>query len=181
MECSDTFTKKRQRAFGLVEVLVAVALSGILLAALGKLTFFTARSFAALANYVELDKYSRNALDQMTSKIRMSDELVEFQTNKLVFSYQVTNRLTYLYSKQSRTLTETIGTSSRTLLKGCDALTFTVFQRNTAAGTYDQFPATLTNNAAKLIQISWLCSRDVLSAQFNTESVQSAKIVIRNQ
>jgi Tfp pilus assembly protein PilW len=180
MECNGTSIKQR-RAFGLVEFLVTLVLSGLLLATIAKVVFYTGRSFAGLANYVELDKYSRNALDQMTSKIRMTDELKEFTTNKLVFSYKVTNSLTYFYSAQDRTLTETLGKSSRTLLKGCDRLTFSVFQRNTAAGTYDQFPATLTNSAAKLIQVSWLCSRDVLSAQFNTESVQSAKIVIRNQ
>jgi hypothetical protein len=39
----------------------------------------------------------------------------------------------------------------------------------------------MTNSAAKLIQVSWICSRDILEARFNTESVQSAKIVIRNQ
>lgn len=160
--------------------MVAVGISGLLLAALGQLTFFTGRSFAALANYTELDSYSRNALDQMTSKIRQADELLEYSANRLVFSYQGTNRLSYQYSPASRTLTETLGSRQTVLLTGCTMLSFSIFQRNTAAGTYDQFPATLTNSAAKLVQVSWVCSRDVLGEQFNTESVQSAKIVIRN-
>jgi prepilin-type N-terminal cleavage/methylation domain-containing protein len=181
MGCNVTSINRSRAGLTLIELLVTVAISGVLLGALGKLTFFTARSFAALANYSELDGYSRNALDQMTRKIRESDELLEYATNRLVLSYEKTNVLTYLYSPSSRTLSETLGTSSRVLLKGCDALTFSIFQRNTAAGTYDQFPATLTNSAAKLVQVSWICSRDVLNAQFNTESVQSAKIVIRNQ
>ena len=164
-----------------MELLVATAIAGILLAALGKLTFFTGRSFAALANYAELDAFSRNALDHMTSKIRQADELIEYTPTKLVFSYGGTNQLVYQYSPASQTLTEIFGSSRRVLLKGCTTLEFSVFQRNTAAGTYDQFPATMTNSAAKLIQVSWVCARDVLKAQINTESVQSAKIVIRNQ
>jgi Tfp pilus assembly protein PilW len=181
MECNVTSTKRARLGVTTVELMIGIAVGGILMAALGQLTLFTGRSVAALANYTDLDKYSRNALDQMTSKIRQADELVSFETNKLVFSYAGTNTLTYTYSAANRTLTERIGTTERTLLKGCTMLEFSIFQRNTAAGTYDQFPATMTDSAAKLIQVSWVCSRDILNTQFNTESVQSAKIVIRNQ
>jgi hypothetical protein len=65
-------------------------------------------------------------------------------------------------------------------LRGCQDLSFSIFQRNTASGTFDQFPATLTNNAVKLVQLNWTCQRTVFG-RLNTESVQSAKIVIRNQ
>jgi hypothetical protein len=186
MECNVTFTKKkRATAFTLVEFLVATGLAGIVLLALSQLSFFTIRSFAALYNYVELDKYSRNALDQMVYKIRQSDSLTSYSPTRLVFSYNTTNTLTYLYSPDTKTLRETISTPSgsattRTLLTGCNLLNFTVFQRNTLAGTYDQFPATLTNNAVKLVQLNWSCSRSTLGSRINTESVQSAKIVIRN-
>lgn len=164
-----------------MEYLVGMTLGGILLAALTQLTFYTGRSFAALANYTELDKYSRNALDQMVYKIRQADQMTDFSSNRMVFSYMTTNTLTYDYSPTAKILTEQIGGSSpKILLKGCDVLTFSIFQRNTAAGTYDQFPATMTNNAVKLVQLSWTCSRTVLGARINTESVQSAKIVIRN-
>ena len=180
MECNVTSTKSRGAAFTLVEVLVGLALTGIVLLTLSKLTFFTIRSFAALYNYIELDKYSRNALDQMVYKIRQADSLTSYSSNTLVFSYNGTNSLTYQYSPGSKTLVETIGTTRKTLLTGCDLLSFSIFQRNTASGTYDQFPATLTNNAVKLVQLNWSCSRTVLGARINTESVQSAKIVIRN-
>src|ERR1041385_3307256 len=186
MECNVTSIKRRRgAAFTLMELLVGLGLSSIVLLALSQLTFFTARSFAALYNYIELDKYSRNALDQMVYKIRQADSLTSFATNKLVFSYNTTNTLTYFYSTDSKQLLEIIATPSgsstrKTLLTGCDLLTFNIYQRNTASGTYDQFPATLTNNAAKLVQLSWTCSRTMLGARVNTESVQSAKIVIRN-
>jgi hypothetical protein len=117
----------------------------------------------------------------MVYKIRQADELKSYATNRLVFSYQRTNDLVYAYSPSTRQLTETLGGDTKVLLSGCDVLTFSIFQRNTAAGTYNQFPATLTNNAVKLVQLNWTCSRTVLGAQINTESVQSAKIVIRNQ
>jgi Tfp pilus assembly protein PilW len=182
MECIVTSTDRRRRAaFTLVEYIVAIGIGGILLAALMQVVFYTGRSFAALMNYTELDRYSRNALDQMVYKIREADELKSYNSNRLVFSYWKTNELIYEYSPTDRTLTETLNGRSKTLLKGCDLLTFSIYQRNTAAGTFNHFPATITNSAVKLVQMSWTCSRDVLGARINTESVQSAKIVLRNQ
>lgn len=182
MECTVTSTERRRRgAFTLVEYIVAIGVGGILLAALMQVIFFTGRSFAALMNYTELDRYSRNALDQMVYKIREADELKSYSSNRLVFSYWKTNELVYEFSPADRALTETLNGRTKTLLKGCDVLTFSIYQRNTAAGTFNQFPATITNSAAKLVQMSWTCSRNVLGARINTESVQSAKIVLRNQ
>lgn len=185
MECKITSTRhrreRRRRAFTLMEILITTALGGVLMVVLAQLTFFTGRSFAALMNYTELDKYSRNALDQMVYKIRQTDRLTSYSSNRMAFSYQATNTLVYEYSPYNKTLTETVGGRPKTLLVGCDVLTFSIYQRNTASGTYEQFPATITNSAVKLVQLSWTCSRKVLGQRVNTESVQSAKIVIRNQ
>jgi hypothetical protein len=182
MECNATFTKRRSESgITIMETIVGLTIGALLLAGLAQLTFYTGRSFAALMNYIELDRYSRNALDQMVYKIRQADELTSYTTNRLVFSYQRTNQLVYAYSPDTKLLTESVGGVTKTLLRGCDLLQFSIYQRNTASGTYDQFPATLTNNAAKLVQLNWTCSRTVLGARINTESVQSAKIVIRNQ
>jgi prepilin-type N-terminal cleavage/methylation domain-containing protein len=180
MECNATSTKLRRGAFTLVEIMVAVGVGAILLAALMQVVFYTGRSFAALMNYTELDRYSRNALDQMIYKIRQADELKNFSSNRIVFSYLKTNDLVYEYSPSAKTLTETLQGRTKTVLNGCDSLTFGIYQRNTAAGTFDQFPATITNSVVKLVQMSWTCSRNVLGARINTESVQSAKIVLRN-
>jgi prepilin-type N-terminal cleavage/methylation domain-containing protein len=182
MECNVTSTKLKRSgaAFTLVEMLVGMALAGIVLLGITQLVFYTGRSFAALANYTELDRYSRNALDQMVYKIRQADAMTSFASNRMVFSYNTTNELIYHFSPVAKTLTETANGRTKILLTGCDQLTFSIYQRNTEAGSYDQFPATLTNNSVKLVQLTWVCSRSVLGARINTESVQSAKIVIRN-
>lgn len=181
MECTATSTDRRQAAFTLIELLVAIGVGAVLLVALMQVVFYTGRSFAALMNYTELDRNSRNALDQMIYKIREADELKDYSSNRLVFSYWKTNELVYEFSPTERKLIESLNGKPTTLLTGCDALTFSIYQRNTAAGTFNQFPATITNSPAKLIQMSWTCSRNVLGARINSESVQSAKIVLRNQ
>jgi prepilin-type N-terminal cleavage/methylation domain-containing protein len=184
MECKNISTepaRRASRAFTLVEMLVALGITSVVMVVLAQLTYFTGRSFAGLMNYTELDKYSRNALDQMIFKIRQSDHLKSFTTNRMVFSYNTTNDLVYEYFPDSKLLIETLAGRRKTLLKECDELRFSIFQRNTVAGSYDQFPATMTNSTAKLVQLNWTCSRRILGARVNTESVQSAKIVIRNQ
>ena len=59
----------------LIELMVATALGAIVLSAVMALTIFSARSFAAVGNYVDLDVKSRNALDRMSQEIRQTDAL----------------------------------------------------------------------------------------------------------
>ena len=65
----------------LVELMVATGVGSIVLAAVMALSLFSARSFAALGNYVDLDIKSRTALDQMSSDIRQADKLTAATTN----------------------------------------------------------------------------------------------------
>jgi len=169
----------------LVELLVAMGVGSILFLAVGTLAFYSARSFAALSNYVELDNFSRNALDQMSREIRQADSLVSGSDQQMVF--QATNptngsvyNVTFTYDPGTRKLTRTQGAQTTTLLKECDFLKFSMYQRNPIGGTYDQYP-TATPATCKLVQMSWICSRSILGKKANTESVQSAKVVIRKQ
>ena len=184
MVCKITSTKlpRRNRGFTLVEFLIAVAIGGVMLAALGALTFYTGRSFAALANYVDLDSHSRKALDTMSSEIRQTRALLEATETKLVFRDWDGGKLAYVYNPDTRTLRRfknDIG-GPTPLLTECNYLKFSIYQRNPIEGKYDQYP-TATPATCKLIQLKWVCSRDLIVAKRNTESVQSAKIVIRQQ
>jgi len=88
--------------------------------------------------------------------------------------------LTYTYDPTAKTLVRTKGASTTTLLKGCTSLTFTICQRNPVGGSYDVYPAA-TAATAKVVNISWICSRSIFGNSINTESVQTARIVIRRQ
>jgi prepilin-type N-terminal cleavage/methylation domain-containing protein len=181
MVCKITSTKKR-KGFTLVELLVSLGIGGLALAALAALTFYTGRSFAALANYVDLDSYSRNALDQMSKEIRQTSRLLEYSPTKLVFENWDLKKLSYVYDNSGRTLNRYVDgvQDGPSLLKDCDYLNFSIYQRNPISGTYDQYP-TATPATCKLVQLRWVCSRDLVTSKWNTESVQSAKIVIRKQ
>jgi hypothetical protein len=134
-----------------------------------------------MGNYMELDRNSRNTLDKMTKIIRESDGVISYGQHSLKLSYKG-GTLSFNHSSTAQTLSmvDTNGAST-TLLGDCSFLDFQVFQRNPANGSYDQYPATLDDSVAKIVQVSWICSRHLIGNLFNTESVQSAKVVIRKQ
>lgn len=161
--------------------MMATGLSSILLTAAGSLAVHTARSYAAIGNYAQLDEDSRRALDLLTRVARESDGVLEYTSHRLVLSYAAAD-VTFDYSPESKTLTYTdTNNVDQVLLEGCDYLNFEIFQRNCIGGSYEQHAATLTNSEAKLIRVAWVCSRTLIDQLLNTESVQSAKIVLRNQ
>jgi prepilin-type N-terminal cleavage/methylation domain-containing protein len=178
------FTKSSRRRAGLtlVELLVSLGIGSVVLAALAGLMFYTGRSFAALANYVDLDAYSRNALDTMSREIRQTRRLVAGTSTRLEFEDFDGVPLVYQYNADARTLTRARNgvASPEPLLRECNFLQFSMFQRNPISGQYNQYP-TATAAQCKLVQLRWVCSRDLIQSRRNTESVQSAKIVIRKQ
>ena len=173
--------------FTLVEMSMALAVSGVILTVLLSFTVYASKSFAAMENYIDLEQKSQNALDSMTQNIRQTQALTAFGTRQLN-GQSVTNSLSFLdedgttlnYNFTADVLLQTKSGVTTMLLTNVDYLTFQIYQRNTVASTYDQFPAGSVNQC-KLISVSWVCSRTILGSKVNTESVQTAKIVIRKQ
>src|SRR5213596_496006 len=185
----------------LAELLIAIGISGMIFVAVGMMIFFSGRSYAALANYVDLDNRSRQALDLMSKEIRQVDCVTnsatatlpsgQVVTNQLVLSGTETNgtsyTITYTYNPSSanKTLTRLKqggfgyqGTT--TLLTGCTYLNFRMFTRVPKDNSLDQFDAA-DLATCKVVQIDWICSRKIFNQSDNTESVQSAKVVIRKK
>jgi prepilin-type N-terminal cleavage/methylation domain-containing protein len=167
-------------AFSLVELLIAVAVASIVFAAVGSLSLFTTRSLVAMGNYNDLDRASRNALDTMSREIRQTRQLTGYAVNKLTFQNLDGSALVFEFNPGDGTLVCKKGTASTTLLTQCDLLTFHISQRN-PSNNFSFYPVSGTNYAtAKLIDVNWRCSRNILGNKANTESVQTAKIVVRN-
>ena len=165
----------------LIEVMIATSIGTLILAAAGSLMIYNARSLAALSNYADLDRYSRGAVDKLSQDIRQATDLISFTTTELQFnSSRGRSNITYTYSPSSRELVRRSGNNREVLLRECDTLTFTVYGRNNVSNTWDQFVVTTAANA-KLIKLDWTCSRTILGQAVNTESVQTAKIVMRKQ
>src|SRR5439155_25768837 len=178
-------SKAHTKGMSIVELLVAMGLSGLVFVAVASQISFSARSFAALSNYVDLDIHSRNALDKMSTDIRQADRLVTYSPTNMQFETVdpgtgATNTLTYTYDAATATLNRRYAGQTTTLLKEVspNSLQFSMFQRNPVGGSVDQY-ATTDPTLCKVVQMSWTCSRNILGKKTNTESVQSAKVMIR--
>jgi len=176
----------------LIELMVAVGIGAIVLASVMALSLHSSRSFVAMGNYVDLDQYSRNAVDQMVKEIRQASTLVSLQTNmpkSLTFSNSAGYTVTYAwYSNAASSALVQIKNGNRTLLlTGCDKWDFKACKRVPIPNATNEFyPATNLSGAidpglCKLIDMTWKCSRTILGRKANTESVQTAQIVLRNQ
>jgi len=170
--------KNGTRAMSLVELMIAVAAGTITLAVVGKLTMYTAQSLVALSNYNDLDQASVNTVDIMTRDVRQTRNLTYYATNRLVFLDYDGGQLEYVFNKNAGTLSRIKGTRTKILLRQCDDLRFAIYQRNPS--TNFSFYTASTVSEAKLIDVNWKCSRQILRQKVNTESVQTARIVIRN-
>ena len=172
---------RNQRAMTLLEMMMAVSIGGLVLAAVSSLLFHTTRSFAAIGNYNDLDNASRNALDVLSRDVRQARGLTSFTTNQIRLQSNDSNVLIYTYSPFTLRLTRQVGTRPATvMLKECDYLNFAIYQRNPSNG-WTWYPVKSNLLATtKLIDVSWKCSRQILGNKVNTESMQTAKFVIRN-
>ena len=203
MDCTITSTTRKGNKAGcagmtLAELLMAIGISGMLFAAVSILIFFSGRSYAALANYVDLDNKSRSALDRMSKEIRQMDGVIAIGTNTLSNGQVVTNQLvmsgtnttgtaytlTYNYDPAQQTLTrrklQSGVTTTNVLLEGCSYLNFGMYQRVPKTNSFEQFEAA-DLATCKVVQLDWICSRGIFNKSDNTESIETAKVVIRKK
>jgi hypothetical protein len=172
--------KSRIGGFSLVEAVVASGITALLVLVICSFVVFSSHSFAALFNYVSLDDMNRIAMDHITRDVRQSNRVKAATAISLTLEDADMSDIVYNYDSTQRVLTRTKNGSTRVVLKGCDRVLFTLGQRNPIGGTYDVYnPSSM--DSVKVVNVSWMCSRTILGRKENTESVQTARIVIRKQ
>jgi len=171
-----------------MEMMIAVGLGTLILASVSTVYVHLHRTMDATINYEELDRQSRVALDLMSTDIRQCGGLTNFATNALSFTNEDGSLLRYTWDG-SNYLTYTNASTTLagcprggTLLKGCGFLKFSIFQRNPVAGTTMTFTPCASTNAGltKVVVMDWVCRRTNYVSLTDSESVQTAKVVMRN-
>jgi len=165
----------------LVEALIATGITALLILVLISLSMFSGRAFAAFYNYVDLDDHNKIAMDTLTSDLRECNRLVAFTSTQVVMEDSDGVNITYTYVPAEEKLKRIKNGIEKTLLTGCDMLKFVIAKRNPVGFTYEEHYEAATPATAKVVQVSWNCSRTILGQKVNTESVQTARIVIRKQ
>jgi prepilin-type N-terminal cleavage/methylation domain-containing protein len=182
-----THHRKSAAGFTLVEMMTSVALGLILLVGVAILYINGNESFVAMANYQNLDKYSCNALDILTREIRGCSSVTSATTTALTLNNATLGKTVNIaFDSTGRTLilTTTIGGTATTVtnLVGCDTWGYSMFTAVPIISTTNiTFTATSSASSCKVIQMTWKCSRTYLGSKLQTESVQTAQIVLRNE
>lgn len=159
---------------------MALGVAGILMTILASLTMFSGKSFIAILNYSDLNDKNRIAMDTMTRDLRECDHVISCTSSRLEIFDSDGSTIAYNFSQGAGTLTRTQNGVTRTLTTGCDTLSFALGTRNPIGGTFNVV-STTDVSIAKVVNVSWNCSRTILGTRMNTESVQTARIVIRKQ
>lgn len=183
MEFKTTGSSERRRSgMTIAEILMAIGIGSLVLVALMSFSAFSGRSFAALANYTELEANSRKALDMLSRDLRRATTLTSFTSKRMAMVDGAGVSTVYEFNTTDKKLTRTVaGGTTEDLLTGVEWSQFRIFQRTPVGGAYEQFDASSGVLTAKVVQIDWICARSILGTRQNTESVQSAKIVLRQK
>lgn len=167
-----------QSAMTLIEMVVAFGIATLFVLWVISFTSITfTQGIFALGNYADLNTKSRNTLDVMTRDIRGASALTAYATNSITLTN--IDGASFSYTWDGSKFTRVYNGVSTVLMTNCDYLTFGIYQRN-PTNDYTFVSSVSTPNLTKLIDVSWRCSRSYLGNKLNTESVQTARIVIRN-
>jgi Tfp pilus assembly protein PilW len=174
--------------FTLIEATIAMGLGTLVLAVVASLIVYSARTFSAMTNYVDLDLHSRCALDIISREVRQATAVVDCRTNGSISFITLTNAddatsLKVSWNMDAATLSlEKTGVPPMVVLTGCDRWRVGLYNRApNLSSTNLSFNPALDLASCKVVNMSWKCSRTILGSKLNTESVQTAQVVLRNK
>jgi hypothetical protein len=167
-----------------MEMMVALGAGTIILAAVVATAVCVGNTMVAVGNYNDLNKASRQTLDRLSRDVRNASSVGNGSTTSsltLTNTYNGTTIITYAWdgsNQVTRTVSSSSSSSASTVLTNCDTFSFAYYQRNPTNNL--TFVSTTNPAQIKLVSVSWRCSRQILGAKLNTESVQTANVVMRN-
>jgi hypothetical protein len=171
---------------------VALGVASIALMILGLLSLYGLRSFAVMGNFADLDEKGRLAVDRISRDLRQATGVVSYRSSADRKTLVLTNALaattvTYVWDADTRTLTsEEPGESPVVYLTDCESWNPSFFQDLPQPSTVlPLLPATHSTGqfelqSARVVKMTWQCSRSVPGMKGTTESAPSLQIVLRN-
>ena len=169
----------------LIEVMIAMTVFTIAGGAVMTSYIFGLRSFQALSNYAMLDQKNRQVMDKFCSEARKAQKVSGYDDSgavrSLTLQYVGSKTVNYTFNNYSKTLSRTEnGQSTQVLLTNCSLVEFKLGQRGVAInGT--PYVRTYDKRNAMLVDLTWKTSRSLPGGVQNTESIQTAQVLIRSQ
>ncbi|HEX5222540.1 MAG TPA: hypothetical protein VFZ59_23495 [Verrucomicrobiae bacterium] len=178
--------------FSLVELAVTLGIGSIVLVVLGMLSYCGLQSFLVMGNCAALDEKSRLASDQIKRELRQATRVLRYDVqpegNRLVLTNSLEGySVAYYWNAETRTVScDRTDQSPSICLTDCDAWDATFFQNVPLASMVSPYLAAtnatglLDLKQARIVSLSWKCSRPVAVSKARTESAHSLRVALRN-
>jgi type II secretory pathway component PulJ len=174
--------RRQMVAWTLLEMMVATAVLSISGAAVCTAYLFGLRSFQALSNYAQLDQKNREGMDRITKEIRQASTMRPSQTGAISFVAGNGAEITYRHDAVTRQVTRwSNGVNTGPILFDCDAPRYQMGRRFPTPTNELPYEETSAVNDAKILDLTWKTGRQLRGNLTNTESIQTAKIVLRRK
>lgn len=169
--------------FTLVEVMIAAALSSFILAGVLSTFLFLGRSGVNVQNYSDMESQARKALETFAEDVRQASAIT---WNSAVSMTLVVNTasIVYEYDSSAGTFSRQTAGTTRRLISGITAGSFTFKSYNIAGNELPLVTAanwTAATSSTKQVQISLECSRSNVTVVAVTNTVLSARFILRNK
>lgn len=176
--------RRSQGGFSVVELLVAMGISSMALAAVLSTVTFVARSSISTTDYADMDREARSGLETFARDVRMASDVVAFSTNAVtlqVVTASGTTNVNYTFVPQTKIFYRAYGTSGqRALIKNIDR--FQLSRYSIALDPDTGQPMEAANSLdTKQIQLELRSIRSGPAKAFASNNVVSARYVLRNK
>jgi Tfp pilus assembly protein PilW len=169
--------------FTLVELMIGAGLSVFVLAGILTTFLFLGRSGANIQNYSDMESQARKALELFAEDVRQASAITWHSNVNITLAVN-SLPVAYTYNSADGTFVRTDAAGARTLITGITRNTF-VFRSYNVAGT--ELPLatsanlTAANSSTKQLQISLEASRTNHTVVTATNTVLSARFILRNK
>ena len=181
--------KLGEGGFTLVELMIGASLGSFILAGVLSTFLFMGRSGANVQNYNDMESQARKALEYFAEDTRQASGVVWGSDNYTVALTVGTNTVTYQYNdiakrfaRQEVVTLTSVTTSTRVLVTGIRSFAFTAYNISGNSVPISTIAErTAANGTTKQLQISLEAARNSQTVVAATNTVLSARFVLRNK
>lgn len=179
---------RSRKGVTLIELLIAMALSGVVLAGVFSAYLFISRSALRLSNYESMEREATLGLEQFGRELRMTQSIVTSgdPLNQITLTLPDatgtgTHSVVYNYNSVARTLTRTTGGVPRILIRDIQPGSFSFKRFDKMQQSLDVPGAVLPDYSTKQLQITLTIAPDTKGlVASTTKRVISSRFVLRN-
>ncbi|HKB56786.1 MAG TPA: prepilin-type N-terminal cleavage/methylation domain-containing protein [Lacunisphaera sp.] len=174
--------RNRRAGFTLVELMIGAALSSFILAGVLSTFLFIGRSGANVQNYNDMEAQARKALEYFAEDTRQASAVTWGSDNTSLTLTVNSLPVVYAYSTSAKTFSRQDATSTKILVSGITSFAFSAYKINTdAIPLATSSDLTAANGTTKQLQISLEASRTSTTVVAATNTVLSARFILRNK